>query len=40
RLTREPGDELISIPLAGSVSSLTVSGATGICLLEAVRQRT
>ncbi|MGS6346200.1 23S rRNA (guanosine(2251)-2'-O)-methyltransferase RlmB, partial [Enterobacter hormaechei] len=28
-----------SIPMAGSVSSLNVSVATGICLFEAVRQR-
>ncbi|EIS2578962.1 23S rRNA (guanosine(2251)-2'-O)-methyltransferase RlmB, partial [Salmonella enterica subsp. enterica serovar 1,4,[5],12:i:-] len=28
------------IPMAGSVSSLNVSVATGICLFEAVRQRT
>ena len=39
RLTREHCDELISIPMAGSVSSLIVSVATGICLFEAVRQR-
>ncbi|HAL6065741.1 23S rRNA (guanosine(2251)-2'-O)-methyltransferase RlmB, partial [Escherichia coli] len=26
-------------PMAGSVSSLNVSVATGICLFEAVRQR-
>jgi len=39
RLTREHCDELISIPMAGSVSSLTVSVATGLCLFEAVRQR-
>lgn len=39
RLTRETCDELISIPMAGSVSSLNVSVATGICLFEAVRQR-
>ncbi|PWS15592.1 23S rRNA (guanosine(2251)-2'-O)-methyltransferase RlmB, partial [Klebsiella pneumoniae] len=32
-------DELLSIPMAGSVSSLNVSVATGICLFEAVRQR-
>ncbi|MGS6346198.1 TrmH family RNA methyltransferase, partial [Enterobacter intestinihominis] len=31
--------ELISIPMAGSVSSLNVSVATGICLFEAVRLR-
>ncbi len=39
RLTREHCDELISIPMQGSVSSLNVSVATGICLFEAVRQR-
>lgn len=39
RLTREHCDELISIPMAGSVSSLNVSVATGICLFVAVRQR-
>ena len=39
RLTREHCDELISIPMAGSVSSLNVSVATGICLFEVVRQR-
>lgn len=39
RLTRETCDELIKIPLLGSVSSLNVSVATGVCLFEAVRQR-
>lgn len=39
RLTREHCDELISIPMTGSVSSLNVSVATGVCLFEAVRQR-
>ncbi|EFL91689.1 23S rRNA (guanosine-2'-O-)-methyltransferase [Candidatus Regiella insecticola LSR1] len=39
RLTREHCDELISIPLAGSVSSLNVSVATGVCLFEVTRQR-
>lgn len=39
RLTREHCDELIGIPMAGTVSSLNVSVATGICLFEAVRQR-
>jgi len=40
RLTKEHCDSLISIPMAGSVSSLNVSVATGVCLFEAVRQRT
>lgn len=39
RLTRDRCDELVRIPLAGTVSSLNVSVATGICLFEAVRQR-
>lgn len=39
RLTREHCDELVSLPMAGSVSSLNVSVATGICLFEVVRQR-
>lgn len=39
RLTREHCDELISIPMAGTVSSLNVSVATGVCLFEVVRQR-
>ncbi|MGK2946761.1 MAG: 23S rRNA (guanosine(2251)-2'-O)-methyltransferase RlmB [Candidatus Malihini olakiniferum] len=39
RLTREHCDKLISIPMAGSVSSLNISVATGVCLFEAVRQR-
>lgn len=39
RLTREHCDELISIPMAGTVSSLNVSVATGVCLFEAMRQR-
>jgi 23S rRNA (guanosine2251-2'-O)-methyltransferase len=40
RLTRETCDSLINIPMAGEVSSLNVSVATGVCLFEAVRQRT
>ena len=40
RLTEERCDFLISIPMAGQVSSLNVSVATGVCLFEAVRQRT
>ncbi|QHZ97881.1 23S rRNA (guanosine(2251)-2'-O)-methyltransferase RlmB [Pasteurella multocida] len=39
RLTREHCDQLISIPMVGSVSSLNVSVATGVCLFEIVRQR-
>ena len=39
RLTREHCDHLARLPMAGSVSSLNVSVATGICLFEAVRQR-
>lgn len=39
RLTRETCDDLIKIPMAGSVSSLNVSVASGICLFESVRQR-
>jgi len=39
RLTREACDTLIKLPMAGQVSSLNVSVATGICLFEAVRQR-
>ncbi|MED5523978.1 MAG: 23S rRNA (guanosine(2251)-2'-O)-methyltransferase RlmB [Pseudomonadota bacterium] len=39
RLTREHCDELVAIPMAGLVSSLNVSVATGVCLFEIVRQR-
>jgi 23S rRNA (guanosine2251-2'-O)-methyltransferase len=39
RLTRENCDYLVKLPMAGSVSSLNVSVATGICLFEIVRQR-
>ena len=39
RLTREHCDFLIRLPMAGSVSSLNVSVATGVCLFEVVRQR-
>ena len=38
-LTREHCDFLVKLPMAGSVSSLNVSVATGVCLFEAVRQR-
>ena len=39
RLTRDLCDFLVRLPMAGSVSSLNVSVATGICLFEALRQR-
>ena len=39
RLTRETCDELVKLPMAGRVSSLNVSVATGVCLYEIVRQR-
>ena len=39
RLTREHCDFLINIPMAGEVSSLNVSVATGVCLFEVIRQR-
>jgi len=39
RLTREHCDVLVKIPMVGTVSSLNVSVATGICLFEALRQR-
>lgn len=39
RLTREQCDFLVRLPMAGSVSSLNVSVATGVCLFEAQRQR-
>lgn len=39
RLTRETCDMLVSIPMFGSVESLNVSVASGVCLYEARRQR-
>ncbi|EPJ45562.1 MAG: hypothetical protein OFPII_27260 [Osedax symbiont Rs1] len=39
RLTQENCDFLLKIPMAGEVSSLNVSVATGVCLYEALRQR-
>lgn len=39
RLTRETCDLLVSIPMFGSVESLNVSVASGVCLYEARRQR-
>jgi len=40
RLTRDTCDELARIPMHGSVESLNVSVASGVCLFEARRQRT
>lgn len=39
RLTRESCDELVKIPMSGSVESLNVSVATGICLYELQRKK-
>ena len=39
RLTRETCDALVHIPMAGSVDSLNVSVAAGVCMFEAVRRR-
>lgn len=39
RLTRENCDQLVKIPMHGSVESLNVSVAAGVCLFEARRRR-
>ena len=39
RLTRESCDELVSIPMQGSVESLNISVATAVCLYEIRRQQ-
>lgn len=39
RLTAEHCDLLVKLPMLGTVQSLNVSVATGICLYEALRQR-
>jgi 23S rRNA (guanosine2251-2'-O)-methyltransferase len=39
RLVRESCDRLVSIPMAGEVSSLNVSVSAGVALFEAARQR-
>ncbi|NNC90746.1 MAG: 23S rRNA (guanosine(2251)-2'-O)-methyltransferase RlmB, partial [Akkermansiaceae bacterium] len=39
RLTEEKCDFLVRIPMGGTVECLNVSVATGVCLFEAVRQR-
>lgn len=40
RLTEENCDHLVKLPMAGTVPCLNASVATGVCLYEAVRQRT
>ena len=40
QLTRKTCDALVRIPMRGAVESLNVSVASGICLYEALRQRT
>ena len=39
RLSKEHCDFLVKIPMAGTVESLNVSVATGVCLYEINRQR-
>lgn len=39
RLTKDKCDALVYIPMQGSVDSLNVSVASGVCLFEAYRQR-
>jgi len=39
RLTRETCDQLVKIPMHGSVESLNVSVAAGVCLFEVRRRR-
>ena len=39
QLTRNTCDELVAIPMRGAVESLNVSVASGVCLYEALRQR-
>jgi 23S rRNA (guanosine2251-2'-O)-methyltransferase len=39
QLTRKTCDELVRIPMRGAVESLNVSVASGVCLFEALRQR-
>ncbi len=39
RLTREACDELVSIPMLGTVESLNISVATAVCLYEIRRQQ-
>lgn len=39
QLTRKTCDQLVRIPMRGAVESLNVSVASGVCLYEALRQR-
>ena len=39
RLVRENADQLVFLPMKGSVQSLNVATAAGVCLYEALRQR-
>lgn len=39
QLTQKTCDQLVTIPMAGSVESLNVSVASAVCLYETVRQR-
>jgi len=39
RLTRERCDQLVSLPMRGSIESLNVAVTAGVCVYEAVRQR-
>jgi len=39
QLTAKTCDQLVRIPMLGAVESLNVSVASGVCLYEAVRQR-
>jgi len=39
RLTRDQCDGVFALPMLGTVTSLNVSVATGVCLYEVVRQR-
>ena len=39
QLTAKTCDQLVSLPMRGAVESLNVSVASGICLYEALRQR-
>jgi 23S rRNA (guanosine2251-2'-O)-methyltransferase len=39
QLTARKCDQLVQIPMAGSVTSLNVAVATGVVLFDSVRQR-